>query len=31
MAAQTIREIFTRDFIFVFISQFTFSVAYHIL
>jgi predicted MFS family arabinose efflux permease len=31
MAAQTIRRIFTRDFIFVFISQFTFSVAYHVL
>ncbi len=31
MATQTIRKIFTRDFIFVFISQFTFSTAYHVL
>ena len=31
MPAQTIRKIFTRDFIFVFISQFTFSIAYHVL
>jgi predicted MFS family arabinose efflux permease len=31
MATQEIRKIFTRDFIFVFISQFTFSVAYHVL
>jgi len=29
--AQTIRKIFTRDFILGFISQFTFSMAYHVL
>jgi MFS family permease len=31
MPTQTIRKIFTRDFILVFISQFTFSIAYHVL
>ena len=31
MATQTIRKILTRDFVFGFISQFTFSMAYHVL
>jgi MFS family permease len=31
MPTQTIRKILTRDFIFGFISQFTFSIAYHVL
>src|SRR5512139_3227966 len=31
MPKQTIRKILTRDFILGFISQFTFSIAYHVL
>src|SRR5512143_1095942 len=31
MSTQTIRKILTRDFILGFISQFTFSIAYHVL
>jgi len=31
MPTQTIRKILTRDFILAFISQFTFSIAYHVL